>query len=161
TGDQLGLDVSGLVKQGLLRIVDLTAPMEGTVVFAGKYDGTGLISRIERLAREFGAQAAVLDSATALFNPRPEDALLRSYFLQVVHPARRLGLTAVVTAEAPQDYGPPLTTLGVEDFVCDLVLILRHLVDNDRRRRSIEIHKYRRSGHYKGEYPYTITPQGL
>jgi circadian clock protein KaiC len=31
----------------------------------------------------------------------------------------------------------------------------------DKRRRSIEINKYRRSGHFKGEYPCTITTRGL
>jgi circadian clock protein KaiC len=34
-------------------------------------------------------------------------------------------------------------------------------VDGERRRRSIEINKYRRSAHYKGEFPCTITTRGL
>jgi circadian clock protein KaiC len=54
-----------------------------------------------------------------------------------------------------------LTTLGIEDYVCDLVVIMRNAVDLDRRRRSIEVNKYRRSGHFKGEYPCTVTPRGL
>ena len=66
----------------------------------------------------------------------------------------------MVLAEAAQDYGQ-LTTLGVEDYVCDVVVILRNIIDGERRRRSIEINKYRRSPHYKGEYPCTITANGL
>src|SRR6185369_11124774 len=69
-------------------------------------------------------------------------------------------LTSVILAEAPGDYGQ-LTTMGVEDYVCDLTLVLRNIVDGGRRRRSIEINKYRRSAHYKGEYPCTITSKGL
>jgi len=42
-----------------------------------------------------------------------------------------------------------------------VVLVLRNLVDNERRRRTLEVHKYRRSAHYKGEYPCTITAKGL
>jgi circadian clock protein KaiC len=73
---------------------------------------------------------------------------------------RRLGLTSVIIAESPGDYGQ-LTTMGVEDYVCDVTIILRNIVDGGRRRRTIEVSKYRRSAHYKGEYPCTITTRGL
>ncbi|MFL5318518.1 MAG: circadian clock protein KaiC [Myxococcaceae bacterium] len=160
TGDALGFCLSEHVHKKLIRIADLTPPMDGPTVISGDYDITGLIHRVEKLAKDFNAEAIVLDSATALFSPRPPEVQLRSLFFQLVHAFRRLGLTAVITAEAPQDYGP-LTTLGVEDYVCDLVIILRNLVDEGRRRRSVEIHKYRRSAHFKGEYPCTITRNGL
>jgi circadian clock protein KaiC len=38
---------------------------------------------------------------------------------------------------------------------------MRLVVDGDRRRRSVEVAKYRRSGHYKGEFPCTITTRGI
>jgi circadian clock protein KaiC len=160
TGESLGFEVPRLVKEGWLHITDLRRPAEGPTFVSGDYDVSGLLHRIEALVQSTGAEVLVLDSATALFSPRPPEDYLRSHFFQMVHAFRRMGLSAVVTAEAPDDYGQ-LTTLGVEDFVCDLVIILRHLVDNERRRRSIEIHKYRRSAHYKGEYPCTITNKGV
>src|SRR5262249_20025927 len=85
---------------------------------------------------------------------------LRSQFFQLVMSFREMRLTSVILAEAEVDYGQ-MTTLGVEDYVCDLTIILRNIVDGTRRRRTIEINKYRRSAHYKGEYPCTITPQGI
>lgn len=160
TGDLLGLGVTDLIKKGMIRIADLTAPMDGPVLVSGDYDITGLIHRVQALVKETGAQAIVLDSATALFSPRPPETQLRSLFFQLIHAFRKLNLTGVITAEAAGDYGP-LTTLGVEDFVCDLVIILRNVVDVGRRRRSVEVHKYRRSPHFKGEYPCTITRRGL
>jgi circadian clock protein KaiC len=120
----------------------------------------GLVHRIEALVKETGARALLLDSATALFNPRPPEEMLRSHFFQLVHSLRRLDLTGVIIAESILDYGP-LTTMGVEDYVCDLTIILRNIVDGGRRRRSIEVNKYRRSMHYKGEYPCAITTRGL
>jgi len=51
--------------------------------------------------------------------------------------------------------------MGVEDYVCDLTLVLRNIIHGGRRRRSIEVNKYRRSAHYKGEYPCTVTTRGL
>ncbi len=160
SGDSLGFGCSGLVERGTLRFADLTRSAEAATIVTGEYDVGGLVHRVQAAAREFGAQALVLDSATALFSPRPVEEQLRNQFFQLVSAFRKYGLTSVVTAEAPDDYGPR-TTLGVEDYVCDAVLVLRNLIDNERRRRTIEVHKYRRSSHQKGEYPCTITSKGL
>jgi circadian clock protein KaiC len=160
SGDALGFRTGELAKQGMVRILDLTRPLEGPTFVSGDYDISGLLHRIEATVKEMGAVALILDSATALFSPRPPDEFLRNLFYRLVYSFRKLKLTAVVTAEAPGDYGQ-LTTLGVEDFVCDVVIIMRNIVDGERRRRSIEVHKYRRSPHYKGEYPCTITMKGL
>lgn len=160
TGDSLGLDLSGLERAGALVVTDVNRPSDGTVVASGEYDVFGLVHRIEGLVAAHGASALVLDSATALFSPRPSDERMRQHFFHLISAFRRLNLTSVVIAEARQDYGA-LTTLGVEDFVCDLTIVLRNIMDGGRRRRSIEINKYRRSGHFKGEYPCTITTKGL
>lgn len=160
SGDSLGLATSRSVRQGTLRFADLTPPMDGQVVISGEYDLSGLCHRVEALVEQTGARAVVLDSATALFSPRPAPDTLRSHFFQLVYALRRLGVTAVILAEAPADYGQ-LTTMGVEDYVCDLTIVLRNIVDGGRRRRSIEVNKYRRSAHYKGEYPCAITTKGL
>jgi circadian clock protein KaiC len=160
SGDTLGLGISRLVRQGALHFTDITRPMDGPTLVSGEYDLFGLVHRLEALVKQTGARALVLDSASALFSPRPSPDMLRSHFFQLVYTLRRLGLTAVIIAESPSDYGQ-LTTMGVEDYVCDLTVILRNIIDGGRRRRSIEVNKYRRSAHYKGEYPCAITTRGL
>jgi circadian clock protein KaiC len=161
SGDSLGLGLSGLIQQGKLHISDATQPMDGPVMVSGDYDVSGLIHRIQSVVKRTGARLVVLDSATALFSPRPPDNVLRNLFFQLVFSLRKMDLTALILAEAPSDYGDRLTTLGVEDYVCDAVIIMRNTPDGQRRRRSIEVNKYRRSAHYKGEYPCTITARGL
>jgi circadian clock protein KaiC len=160
SGDTLGLGISRLVRSGALHFTDITRPMDGPTLVSGDYDLFGLAHRLEAIVKQTGARAVVLDSATALFSPRPAQETLRSHFFQLVYSLRKLDLTAVIIAEAPGDYGQ-LTTMGVEDYVCDLTIILRNLLDGGRRRRSIEVNKYRRSSHYKGEFPCTITTRGL
>ena len=160
TGDALGFDLTALRDAGKLHVADFTRPMEGPTVVSGEYDLYGLIHRLEAAVRDRRVKAIIIDSATALFSPRPPLDQLRNHFFQLVHTLRRLGVTGVILAESPGDYGQ-LTTLGVEDYVCDLVVILRNTIDMDRRRRSIEVNKYRRSGHFKGEYPCTVTTRGL
>jgi circadian clock protein KaiC len=160
TGDALGFNLSGLFSDGRVHVTEMMRPLEEPTIVSGDYDLFGLVHRLEHLVQTTGAKAIVLDSATALFSPRPPQDLLRSHFFQLVHCFRRLGLTAIILAESPADYGQ-LTTLGVEDYVCDMVVIMRLAIDGERRRRSIEINKYRRSPHYKGEFPCTITTKGL
>jgi circadian clock protein KaiC len=160
TANALGFNIDALRADGSLHIVDMIRPLEEPTLVNGNYDLFGLVHRIEHLVQRTGAKAIVLDSATALFTPRPAQDLLRSHFFQLVHCFRRLGITAIILAEAPADYGQ-LTTLGVEDYVCDMVIIMRLTMDGERRRRSIEVNKYRRSPHYKGEFPCTITTKGL
>ena len=160
TADLLGLDATGLREDGKLQVLDLTRPMEGPTVVSGEYDIYGLIHRLEAAVKEKKVKAIIIDSATALFSPRPPADQLRNHFFQLIYTLRRLEVTSVILAEAPDDYGQ-LTTLGVEDYVCDMVVILRNTVDFDRRRRSVEVNKYRRSGHFKGEYPCTVTTRGL
>lgn len=161
SGDSLGLGLSGLIREGKLHISDATQPMDGPVMVSGDYDISGLVHRIQSVVKRSGARLVVLDSATALFSPRPADNTLRNLFFQLVFALRKMDLTALILAEAPSDYGDRLTTLGVEDYVCDAVIIMRNTPDGQRRRRSIEVNKYRRSAHYKGEYPCTITSRGL
>ena len=160
TGDGLGLELTELCQRGKLRLIDLTPPTSGQTVVTGTYDLFGLVHRLEALVAQYHIKAIIIDSATALFSPRPPQDQLRSHFFQLVHSLGRLGLTSVILAESPQDMSQ-LTTLGVEDYVCDLVVILRNAIEGDRRRRSIEVNKYRRSAHFKGEYPCTITTKGL
>ena len=160
SGDTLGLGISKLVRAGRLTFTDITRPADGPTLVSGEYDLFGLAHRLQALVTQTGARALILDSATALFSPRPPVETLRSQFFQLVGTLRQLGLTAVIMAEAEGDYGP-LTTMGVEDYVCDLTIVMRNILDGGRRRRTIEINKYRRSAHYKGEYPCTITTRGL
>jgi circadian clock protein KaiC len=159
-GDALGLGITRLARDGKLHFADIGRPMDGPTIVSGEYDLFGLIHRIEATVKQTGARAVILDSATALFSPRPSPDALRSHFFHLVHTLRGLGLTAVILAEAAGDSGE-LTTMGVEDYVCDLTLILRNIIDGGRRRRSIEVNKYRRSAHYKGEYPCTVSTRGL
>ena len=159
SGDALGLGFTQLLDAGRLAFADATR-LDGDTIVAGDYDLDGLKHRLGALVQTTGARGLILDSATALFSPRPPQDELRSHFFQLVATLRSLELTSIIIAEAQSDYGQ-LTTLGVEDYVCDLTVILRNVVDGSRRRRTIEINKYRRSSHYKGEYPCTITPRGL
>lgn len=160
TGESLGLGIEKLVADGSLSFVDMRRPIDGPIIITGEYDTYGLVARLGAKIRQLGARAVVLDSVSAIFHPRPAEDQLRAHFFLLVQGLEALGVTVIMTTEASADYSRP-TMLGVEDYVCDLVLVLRNVVDGKRRRRTIEVHKYRRSAHRKGEYPCTIAADGI
>lgn len=47
TGDSLGFETGRLVESGLIRMLDLTRPLEGPTFVSGDYDVSGLLHRIE------------------------------------------------------------------------------------------------------------------
>jgi len=49
----------------------------------------------------------------------------------------------------------------VEEFVSDNVIIIRNILEDEKRRRTCEILKFRGATHQKGEYPFSITPTGI
>jgi circadian clock protein KaiC len=63
----------------------------------------------------------------------------------------------VLTAERVDDYGA-IARFGVEEFIADNVMVLRNVLDDEKRRRTVEILKFRGTDHQKGEFPFTIVP---
>ena len=104
TGDGLGFDLTGLRSEGKLFMLDLSRPMDGPTVVSGEYDLFGLIHRLESAVRQHKVQAVVIDSATALFSPRPPQDQLRNHFFQLVYAMRRLGVTGIITND-PRLFG--------------------------------------------------------
>src|SRR5262249_54506614 len=52
TGDGLGMDLSGLVRSGALRVTDASRPMEAPMVVSGESDISGLIHRVAAIAKQ-------------------------------------------------------------------------------------------------------------
>lgn len=124
----------------------------------GEYDLGALIARIEYAIRKYSAQRVSLDSLGAIFSHLADSAQVRNDLFRLASALRELGVTAIMTAERTQEYGE-ISRYGVEEFVADNVVILRNVLNDEKRRRTIEILKYRGTNHQKGEYPFTIIPR--
>jgi len=73
---------------------------------------------------------------------------------------KKLDVTALITCERVEE-SRAISRFGVEEFVTDNVIVLRNTLEDEKRRRTFEVMKYRGSMHYKGEYPFTISNQGI
>uniref|UniRef100_UPI003C30EBF7 KaiC n=1 Tax=synthetic construct TaxID=32630 RepID=UPI003C30EBF7 len=151
-----GWDLQKLVEEGKLAIVDASPdPEEEEVV--GNFDLSGLLARINHAIRKYKAKRVVIDSITAIFQQFDDASTVRRELFRLVARLKRMGVTTIMTAERTEEYGP-IARYGVEEFVADNVVILRNVLEGERRRRTIEILKFRGTSHQKGEFPFTITP---
>lgn len=155
-----GWDIQEWEDNGQWVFVD-ASPLYETVKGGLHYDLGGLITRIEHAIRKVGAKRVSIDSLGALLFQFQNDNIIRNELFNLAHALKELDVTVLMTAERIDDYGQ-IARYGVEEFVTDNVIILRNVLDQEKRRRTIEILKYRGAPHQKGEFPFTILPnQGL
>ncbi len=154
-----GWDLQNLIDEGKLFILDASPDPEGQEV-VGNFDLSALIERIQYAIRKYKAKRVSIDSVTAIFQQYEGASVVRREIFRLVARLKQIGVTSVMTTERVEEYGP-VARYGVEEFVSDNVIILRNALDGERRRRTIEILKLRGTTHMKGEYPFTITNDGI
>jgi circadian clock protein KaiC len=158
--ESFGWDIAAWEAAGLWRFVDASLGPEGQTPTVGAYDFGGLLARVEHAVRAIGAKRVSLDSLNALLVRFPDVELVRAELFRLIAAVKRTGATVVFTGERDEDYGPASAS-GVEEFVADNVVLLRNALVNERRRRTIEILKFRGSRHQRGEVPFTILDDGI
>ncbi len=148
-----------LIDEGKLFILDASPDPEGQDV-TGNFDLSALIERLQYAIHKYKAKRVSIDSITALFQQYEAVSLVRREIFRLVARLKQIGVTTIITTERLEEYGP-VARFGVEEFVSDNVAIVRNVLEGERRRRTIEILKLRGSTHMKGEYPFTITNDGI
>jgi circadian clock protein KaiC len=150
-----GWDLEGLVEQKKIAVVDATPEPGEEIIAAGPYDLSALLARIESAIRSVGAKRVILDAIGALFPQLTDANIVRREMHRIAAGLRKLNVTTMVTMERTDEEGG-VGRWGVEEFVADNVIILRNRLENEKRRRTVEILKFRGATHHKGEYPFTI-----
>ncbi|MBY0229720.1 MAG: circadian clock protein KaiC [Gemmataceae bacterium] len=155
----LGWDLAALEAARKLVILD-ASPDPGVVEEAGPFDLAGLVSQIRDAVREVGASLVVLDSLGALFFQFSDSGVLRREIVALTAALRGMGVTALLTAERLEEYGP-ISRFGIEEFVSDCVVVLRRHLAEEKVRRTIQVYKLRGGEHREHEYPFTIQREGV
>jgi circadian clock protein KaiC len=153
-----GWDIRKWESQNQWRFVDASPEPSYEVAYSGDYDFGALIARIEYAVRSVGATRVVLDSIGATFSMFPNAGRVRHELFRIATALREMQVTAILTGERTDDYGP-IARHDVEEFVADGVIIMRNVLEDEKRRRTIEILKFRGTTHHKGEYPFTVLPK--
>lgn len=152
-----GWDIAKWEEERKWAFVDAAPrPFDETVV-AGDYDLGGLLVRIKAAIAHVGARRLSLDSLGAIFNQFIDPGIIRREMFNIVSSLNEMGVTSLITSERTDEYGS-ISRFGVEEFVSDNVIILRNVLEEEKRRRTVEILKFRGTNHLKGEFPFTILP---
>ena len=154
-----GWNLQELIDQNKLFILDASPDPDGQAV-AGNFDLSGLIERISYAIRKYKAKRVAIDSMTAVFQQYDAIYVVRREIFRLIARLKEIGVTTVMTTERVDEYGP-IARYGVEEFVSDNVVILRNVLETERRRRTVEILKLRGTTHMKGEFPFTMGALGI
>jgi circadian clock protein KaiC len=154
-----GWNLQALIDEGKLFILDASPDPEGQDI-TGDFDLSALIERIQYAIRKYKASRVAIDSVTAIFQQYDAAGVVRREIFRLTARLKQIGVTTVMTTERIDEYGA-VARFGVEEFVSDNVVIVRNVLDGERRRRTLEILKLRGTSHMKGEYPFTITGEGI
>lgn len=150
-----GWDIEQWERDGKWAFVDASPIPGAKPMVSGTYDLGALLARTEHAVNSINAQRISMDSLGAIFSHLPDAGQVRSDLFSTASALRNMEITAILTAERTQDYGD-ISRFGVEEFVADNVVILRNVLAEEKRRRTIEVLKYRGTGHQKGEFPFTV-----
>ena len=153
----LGWDIRAWEANGMWQFVDASPQPGEAQIEVGEYDLGGLLARIEYGVRKLDVRRVALDSIGAIFTQFSDSALVRSELFRISYALKHMNVTALLTAERTAEFGE-IARFGVEEFVADNVIILRNVLDVEKRRRTVEILKFRGTTHQKGEFPFTIVP---
>jgi len=153
-----GWNIEEWQEQGRWAYVDASTDADQENIVCGACDFGALIARIEHAIRKVGAKRVVIDSIGAVFSQFADPSFVRRELFRVAAALRRMDITALLTAERIVEYGE-IARFGVEEFVADNVIILRNVLEEERRRRTIEILKFRGTDHQKGEFPFTMSAE--
>ena len=151
----LGWDLGTLIDEKQIAVMDASPEPGEVTVETGSFDLSGLLARIENAVRKVDAKRVILDSVGAIFPQFTDANVVRRELQRIVACLRQLEVTTLMTVERTEEYGS-IARFGIEEFVTDNVVILRNPLEQEKRRRTVEILKFRGTIHQKGEYPFSI-----
>ncbi len=153
----LGFEIDDFTNDGRWTFIDASydPALEEEVV--GGFDFSALIARIRYAVTTTGATRVAIDSLGALLTRYEDPHIVRREMLRLSNALRSMGVTSVLTNERSEQAGE-IGRFGVEEYVCDNVLIMRYTLDEESRRRTLEVLKMRGVDHLTGEFPFTILP---
>lgn len=147
----LGWDVASWEAAKRWAFVDASA-WHSPIDQRGASGVEGLLARIEHAVEGVGARRVAVDPLNVALGRVGRRGAVRGELLRLLSGLKRLGVTSVMTSEHPDE------EYALEEFVVDNVIVLRNTLEDEKRRRTLEILKLRGAPHQKGEFPFIVQP---
>lgn len=162
---ELGWDLERLEEENKLAIVDATSywmgiPSDERYVETRPFDLDSILDGIARLKEEIGARRIAIDSLAAMMLHYEDQFSIRRDIAKLATILRRLGCTTILTTEI-EEGSPRISKYGVEEFVCEGVIILTLERIENELRRFLWIRKMRGINHSRRRHPFEIGDGGI
>ncbi|MEM4662439.1 MAG: ATPase domain-containing protein [Candidatus Diapherotrites archaeon] len=161
-----GWDLRELENKNMIRIIDGTVarlgfPSEEEFALpSSTLDLDKLLLEIIASIKRFGAKRIVIDSVAALgLSMRSEDEIRRG-LLKLSYLLGKAGTTSVLISEVEVD-DKKFSKYGIEEFLCDGVILLHYIGVGGGITRAIQVVKMRGSKHSEYIHPMEITKRGI
>jgi len=115
---------------------------------------------IEAAVKKIGAKRVVIDPSTSILLQFKEQIAIRRALHKIDRKLEGLGCTSIITAERPEMEGMT-TTLNIENFVLDGVIVLRNVIIHNNLQRVLTIEKMRGIRNDAGIHKFEITNKGI
>ncbi len=125
------------------------------------------ISKISDEVESFKPARVVVDSLSVLALPMEDDYERKKYIFEIIDYLKKMGCTTIFTSEIPSDSASntesvgTFSRFGIEEFLCDSVIILHYAGFGGESDRAVRVVKMRRTNHLKGPMPLKIGKGGM
>jgi circadian clock protein KaiC len=154
-----GWNLSKYERKKKLYFVDVSTQPK-TAQEVGTYDISALIARVMYGVKKVNAKRAVIDTLSALFDRLQDRTAIRAGIYQLADELKNAGVTTVLTAEHEEQL-PGVFKATFMEYVSDNVVILHSFLENEFRKRNVEILKFRGTSYDSSATPVVISKEGI
>jgi len=131
------------------------------------YGITNFLDPLREQIEKFKPDRIVIDSLTALVMPLEDDFERKKEIVNIIKLLKRLKCTSILVSEIPSngnidsDSVGGFSRFGIEEFLCDSLIILHYAGIGGESDRAIRIIKMRQTNHVRGPIPMSIGKSGI
>ena len=163
---RFGWNLRQLEDQQQIKIIDGTISKIGIPsdeefsLPATGFDLDKLLLELMRTIKKIKAKRVVIDSIPALGMNFENEHEIRKAILKTVYFLSRAGVTTILTTEIWEN-SKQFSRYGVEEYVCDGVIVMHYMGLGTQSNRTLHIRKMRATKHSEDIHPIEITKNGL
>ncbi|NJD98818.1 ATPase [Thermococcus sp. LS1] len=161
-----GWDLERYERERKIAIVDgvsavVGLPSEEQYVLEGNLNAEDFLRYIYRVVKSINAKRLVIDSIPSIAFRLKEESRIREVLLQLNTILLEIGVTSILTTEAPDPSRGRISRYGMEEFIARGVILLDFVEKEVELKRYLLIRKMRETKHSMKKYPFEINEEGI
>ncbi|WP_297463746.1 ATPase domain-containing protein [Thermococcus sp.] len=161
-----GWDLEKYERERKIAIVDgvstvVGLPSEEQYVLEGNLNTEDFLRYIYRVVKALNAKRLVIDSIPSIAFRLKKEEEVRSVLLQLNTILLEMGVTSILTTEAPDPARGRISRYGVEEYIARGLILLDFVEREVELKRYLLIRKMRETKHSMKKYPFEITEEGI